>query len=103
MPPPQRPPCSRPPAPRLSSSRASSPCCRGSRQPIWAGRAFSACAPSSATRPRGALAALCRSAPTELGRETILGLPPFTGEAALRAHRRRYEEAARLVGGQALV
>jgi DNA mismatch repair protein MutS2 len=49
------------------------------------------------------LAVLARFAATDLGRESILGLRPFTGEAALRAHRRRYEEAARLVGGQALV
>jgi DNA mismatch repair protein MutS2 len=49
------------------------------------------------------LAVLSRFAATDLGRESILGLRPFTGEAALRAHRRRYEEAARLVAGQALV
>ncbi|HEV3075731.1 MAG TPA: hypothetical protein VHB47_15015, partial [Thermoanaerobaculia bacterium] len=49
------------------------------------------------------LAVLSRFAATDLGRESILGLRPFTGEAALRSHRRRYEEAARLVGGQALV
>ena len=49
------------------------------------------------------LAVLSRLAATDLGRESILGLQPFTGEAALRAHRRRYEEAARLIGEQALV
>jgi len=46
---------------------------------------------------------LSRLAATDLGRESILGLRPFTGEAELRAHRRRHEEAARLAGEQALV
>jgi len=49
------------------------------------------------------LAVLSRFAATDLGTESILGLRPFTSEAALRAHRRRYEEAARLAGEQALV
>lgn len=49
------------------------------------------------------LAVLARLAATDLGRESILGLRPFAGEAALHAHRRRYEEAARLVAGQPLV
>jgi len=46
---------------------------------------------------------LSRLAATDLGRESILGLRPFTAEAELRAHRRRHEEAARLAGEQALV
>jgi DNA mismatch repair protein MutS2 len=49
------------------------------------------------------LAVLSQLAATDLGRERILGLQPFTGEAALRAHRRRYEEAARLAAEQPLV
>jgi DNA mismatch repair protein MutS2 len=49
------------------------------------------------------LAVLSRLAATDLGREGIVALRPFAGEAALRAHRRRYEEAARLIGEQALV
>ncbi|MBV8202505.1 MAG: Smr/MutS family protein [Acidobacteria bacterium] len=70
------------------------------------------------------LAVISRLAATDLGREKILGMRPFSdlaavgavgdavdaaaakgiaGEAALRAHRRRYEEAARLIGEQPLV
>jgi len=49
------------------------------------------------------LAVLSRLAATDLGTQSILALRPFADEAALRAHRRRYEEAARLVGEQALV
>ena len=49
------------------------------------------------------LAVLSRLAATDLGQESILALRPFAGESALRGHRRRYEEAARLIGEQALV
>jgi DNA mismatch repair protein MutS2 len=49
------------------------------------------------------LAVLARLAATDLGRARIRELQPFTDEAALRAHRRRYEEAARLGGEQPLV
>ncbi|HVR09650.1 MAG TPA: Smr/MutS family protein [Thermoanaerobaculia bacterium] len=49
------------------------------------------------------LAVISRLAATDLGREGILGLQPFSDEAALGAHRRRYEEAARLGGEQPLV
>jgi DNA mismatch repair protein MutS2 len=49
------------------------------------------------------LAVLARLAATDLGRARIHELQPFADEAALRAHRRRYEEAARLTGEQPLV
>jgi DNA mismatch repair protein MutS2 len=49
------------------------------------------------------LAVLARLAATDLGRARIHELQPFTDEAALRAHRRRHEEAARLGGEQPLV
>jgi DNA mismatch repair protein MutS2 len=49
------------------------------------------------------LAVLSRLAATDLGRARILELQPFTDEQELRAHRRRYEEAARLAWEQPLV
>jgi DNA mismatch repair protein MutS2 len=49
------------------------------------------------------LAVVARLAATDLGRARIHELQPFADEAALRAHRRRYEEAARLIGEQPLV
>jgi DNA mismatch repair protein MutS2 len=49
------------------------------------------------------LAVLSRLAATDLGRERILDLRPFADQEALRAHRRRYEEVARLVAGEPLV
>jgi DNA mismatch repair protein MutS2 len=51
----------------------------------------------------GLLAVVAQLAATDLGRDLILGLRPFADEAALRAHRRRHEEAARLVAEQPLV
>ena len=49
------------------------------------------------------LAVLARAASTDIGRELIQGLEPFADEGELQAHRRRYEEAARLIGEQPLV
>ncbi len=49
------------------------------------------------------LAVVARLAATDLGRERVLGLRPFGEEGELRAHRRRYEEAARLMGGEGMV
>jgi DNA mismatch repair protein MutS2 len=49
------------------------------------------------------LAVVARLAATDLGRAGILELRPFAGEDELRDHRRRYEEAARLIGEQPLV
>jgi len=40
---------------------------------------------------------------SDLGRERVAGLRPFDGEESLRRHRRRYEEARRLIGVRALV
>jgi DNA mismatch repair protein MutS2 len=49
------------------------------------------------------LAVLAQLAATDLGRDLILELRPFAAETALRAHRRRYEEAVRLLTEQPLV
>jgi len=49
------------------------------------------------------LAVISRLAASDLGRERVLALSPFTEEAGLRAHRTRFEEASRLVGERSLV
>jgi len=49
------------------------------------------------------LAVLARLAASDLGRERVLGLRPYTEEADLRAWRGRFEEASRLVGERSLV
>ncbi len=49
------------------------------------------------------LAVVSRLAASDLGRERILGLLPFAEEEALLAHRRRFEEAGRLVAERHLV
>lgn len=49
------------------------------------------------------LEVLAHLAATDLGRERLEGLRPFGDEDALRAHRRRYEEAERLVAAGPLV
>jgi DNA mismatch repair protein MutS2 len=49
------------------------------------------------------LAVVSCLAATDLGRDRIRDLRPHRDETALRAHRRRHEEAARLIGEQPLV
>lgn len=49
------------------------------------------------------LAVLARLAATDLGRDRMLALAPFTDEAELARHRQRVEEAFRLVGEASLV
>jgi DNA mismatch repair protein MutS2 len=49
------------------------------------------------------LAVISRFAACDLGRDRVLGLQPFADEAELRAHRRMFEEASRLVGERGLV
>ncbi|HKV10163.1 MAG TPA: hypothetical protein VJ725_18625, partial [Thermoanaerobaculia bacterium] len=49
------------------------------------------------------LAVVSRLAASDLGRERVLALSPFTDEGALRLHRTLFEEAARLVSERPLV
>jgi len=49
------------------------------------------------------LALVAARAATDLGRRALLELSPFADEEELRAHRRRYEEARRLVAARPLV
>lgn len=49
------------------------------------------------------LALVAEKAATDLGRRRILELRPFDSEDSLRAHRRRYEEAERLIAARPLV
>lgn len=49
------------------------------------------------------LAVVSRLAASDLGRERVLALVPFEDEGALRAHRKLFEEAARLVAERPLV
>ena len=49
------------------------------------------------------LAVISRLAASDVGSERVLALRPFTEEVELREHRRRFEEAARLVGERSLV
>ncbi|HYU32988.1 MAG TPA: Smr/MutS family protein [Thermoanaerobaculia bacterium] len=49
------------------------------------------------------LAVVAQLAASDLGRERVLGLHPFTEEADLRAWRGRFEEASRLAGERSLV
>jgi DNA mismatch repair protein MutS2 len=49
------------------------------------------------------LAVISRLAATDLGRDRVLALSPFTDEGELREHRTRFEEASRLVGERSLV
>ena len=49
------------------------------------------------------LAVVARLASSDLGRERVLALAPHTAEPALAAHRRRFEEAERLLAERSLV
>ncbi len=49
------------------------------------------------------LAVVSMFAASDLGRERVLALRPFEELAALRAHRRLFEEASRLVAERSLV
>ena len=49
------------------------------------------------------LAVLARLSASDLGRDRVQELQPYTDEAALRAWRSRFEEASRLVGERSLV
>ena len=51
----------------------------------------------------GLLAVIAQLAASDLGRERVLGLTPFADEEELREQRRRFEEAARMVGESPLV
>lgn len=51
----------------------------------------------------GLLAVVARLAASDLGRKRVLALVPFEREEDLLAHRRRFEEASRLIAGRPLV
>ncbi|HEY0782361.1 MAG TPA: hypothetical protein VGE98_07905, partial [Thermoanaerobaculia bacterium] len=71
--------------------------------PLAAPSVFLSAASAQALELPSLLAVLARLAASDLGRDRLLALAPFTDPAALQAHRGRFEEVGRLLGESALV
>jgi len=71
--------------------------------PLAAPSVFLSAASAQALELPSLLSVLSRLAASDLGRDRLLALAPFTDPAALQAHRRRFEEVSRLLGEGALV